>query len=125
MKALPEKILDIFQQLPEGEVLSPGRFVHRGSRHAVQRELSRLVVGGKLFRVARGFYVAAVETRFGARTPVPDMIVRSLAKVQGELIVASGARVANKSGLTTQVPVRYVFLTPDVLGCFRLARPPY
>lgn len=39
------------------------------------------------------------------------MIVRSLAKVQGELIVASGARVANKSGLTTQVPFRYVFLT--------------
>lgn len=39
------------------------------------------------------------------------MIVRSLANVQGELIVASGASVANKWGLTTQVPVRYVFLT--------------
>ena len=91
MKALPEKILDIIQQLPEGEVLTPGRFVHQGSRHAVQRELYRLVVGGKLFRVARGFYVAAVETR----------IVRSLANVQGELIVASGASVANKWGLTT------------------------
>ncbi|MFT0633591.1 DUF6088 family protein [Pseudomonas sihuiensis] len=39
------------------------------------------------------------------------MIVRSLANVQGELTVATGASVANKWGLTTQVPVRYVFLT--------------
>lgn len=111
MKALPEKILDIIQQLPEGEVLTPGRFVHQGPRHAVQRGLSRLVEGGKLFRVARGFYIAAVETRFGARKLAPEMIIRSLANVQSELIVATGASVANKWGLTTQVPVRYVFLT--------------
>ena len=111
MKALPEKILAIIQQLPEGEVLTPGRFVHQGPRHAVQRGLSRLVEGGKLFRVARGFYIAAVETRFGARKLAPEMIIRSLANVQSELIVATGASVSNKWGLTTQVPVRYVFLT--------------
>ncbi|MDH1557844.1 DUF6088 family protein [Ectopseudomonas chengduensis] len=70
-----------------------------------------MVEGGKLFRVARGFYIAAVETRFGARKLAPEMIIRSLANVQSELIVATGASVSNKWGLTTQVPVRYVFLT--------------
>ena len=111
MKTLPEKILDVIQQHPEGEILTPSRFLHQGARHAVQRGLSRLVEGGKLFRVARGLYVAAVETRFGSRAPAPEMVARSLANVQGKLVVATGARVANKWGLTTQVPIRYVFLT--------------
>lgn len=111
MKALPEKILDIIQQLPEGEVLTPSRFLHHGSRHAVQRGLSRLVEGGKLFRVARGIYVAAVETRFGVRPPAPEKVVHSLANALGEVLVDHGARAANKLGLSTQVPVRYVFLT--------------
>lgn len=111
MKTLPENILDVIQQLPEGEILTPGRLLHQGTRHAVQRGLSRLVEGGKLFRVARGLYVAAVETRFGLRAPAPEKVARSLANVQRELIVATGASVANKWGLTTQVPIRYVFLT--------------
>jgi hypothetical protein len=110
MKALPEKILDIIQQLPEGEVLTPSRFLHHGSRHAVQRGLSRLVEGGKLFRVARGIY-AAVETRFGVRPPAPEKVVHSLANALGEVLVDHGARAANKLGLSTQVPVRYFFLT--------------
>lgn len=111
MKTLPEKILGIIQELPEGEVLTPGTFLHLGARTAVQRELSRLVVGGKLFRVARGFYVSAIDSRFGVRPPAPELIVRSLAKALGELIVVTGASAAHKWGLTTQVPVRYVFLT--------------
>lgn len=111
MKTLPEKILDVIQQLPEGEILTPSRFLHHGSRHAVQRGLSRLVEGGKLFRVARGIYVAAVETRFGVRPPAPEKVVHSLANALGEVLVDHGARAANKLGLSTQVPVRYVFLT--------------
>ncbi|MGE8360343.1 DUF6088 family protein [Pseudomonas sp.] len=111
MKTLPEKILGIIQELPEGEVLIPGRFLHLGARTAVQRGFSRLVEDGKLFRVARGLYVAAVETRFGVRPSAPEMVVQSLAKMRGELIVVTGARAANNLGLTTQVPVRYVFLT--------------
>lgn len=111
MKTLPEKILGITQELPEGEVLTAGSFMHLGSRSAVQRGLSRLVVGGKLFRVARGFYVSAVASRFGVRPPAPELVVRSLAKALDELIVVTGASAANTLGLTTQNPVRYIYLT--------------
>ncbi|WP_256203107.1 DUF6088 family protein [Pseudomonas sp. ML96] len=101
MKTLPEKILGIIQELPEGEVITPGSFLHLGSRTAVQRSLSHLIVGGKLFRVARGFYVSAVYGRFGVRPPAPVLVVRSLAKALGELIVITGASAANNLGLTT------------------------
>lgn len=43
MKTLPEQILDITRQLPEGEVVTPSRFLQFGSRTAVQRGLSSLV----------------------------------------------------------------------------------
>lgn len=111
MKTFRERILDITQQVPEGEVLTRERFLHLGSRSAVQRGLSRLVVDKELFRVARGFYVAAVAGRFGVRIPAPEKVVRSLANALGEVTVDHGARAANKLGLSTQVPVRYGFLS--------------
>lgn len=111
MKTLPERILGTIQELPEGEVLTSGSFLHLGDRTEVQRGLSHLVKGGKLFRVARGLYVSAVHSRFGSRPPAPEVVVRSLANVTGELVVATGASAANKLGLTTQVPVQCIFLT--------------
>ena len=62
-------------------------------------------------RAARGLYVAPVATRFGMRAPAVEMTVRSLAQKTQEVITDSGARAANALGLTTQVPVREVFLT--------------
>lgn len=111
MKSLPRLILDIAEQLPEGEVLRSGRFLHLSSRSAVQRALARLVVEQKLFRVDRGFYVAAVDGRFGRRSPAPTRVVRSLANALGEMIVEHGDHSANKLGLSTQIPVRCIFLS--------------
>lgn len=56
-------------------------------------------------------YVAPVTSRFGVRPPTADRTVPSLAQKTQEVIIDSGARAANGLGLTTQMPVRYVFLT--------------
>lgn len=45
------------------------------------------------------------------RSPAPERVVRSWGSARGEVIVHSGARSANKLGLTTQVPVRLVYLS--------------
>lgn len=91
MKTLTELILEITQQLPEGQVMTPGMLLQFGSRSAVQRGLSSLVAEQKLFRIERGFYVAAVVTRFGVRMPAPEKVARSLANARGEVLVyASG-----------------------------------
>ncbi len=111
MKTLPETILDHSRQLPEGGMLTPKEFLHLGSRAAVDQAFSRLAKAGLLMRAARGLYVAPVATRFGMRAPTVEMTVRSLAQKTQEAITDSGARAANALGLTTQVPVREVFLT--------------
>lgn len=111
MKTLPETILDHSRQLPEGGMLTPKEFLHLGSRAAVDQAFSRLAKAGLLMRAARGLYVAPIATRFGMRAPTVEMTVRSLAQKTQEEITDCGARAANALGLTTQVPVREVFLT--------------
>jgi hypothetical protein len=64
-----------------------------------------------LLRAGRGIYVLPVESRFGARAPSTVKMVEGLANQRGETIVSHGAAAANALGLTTQVPMRAVYLT--------------
>lgn len=85
--------------------------LHLGNRAAVDQVLSRLVARGTLLRAGRGIYVRPVESRFGTRAPSTVNMVEGLANQRGETIVSNGAAAANALGLTTQVPMRAVYLT--------------
>lgn len=111
MSSIAEKIETLSQRLPEGTVLSAGAFVTLGKRAAVDQALKRLAKSGALMRIQRGCYVRPIQTRFGFRAPAPETVLEALAAESGETIVSSGAVAANALGLTTQVPVRSVFLT--------------
>ena len=63
-------------------------------------------------RVCHGIYVCPVETRFGSRPPAVEKVIASLSALWGETIVPCGGAAANALGLTTQMPVRSVYLTP-------------
>lgn len=85
--------------------------LHLGSRAAVDQVLSRLVRRSILLRASRGIYVLPVASRFGTRAPSAVKMVEGLANQRGETIVSHGAAAANALGLTTQVPMRAVYLT--------------
>jgi hypothetical protein len=108
---ISEAILEHAAALPEGVPLSAKELLHVGSRAAVDQALSRLAKRGELMRVGRGLYVRPVETRFGARPPSVEHVVQGIANTTGETIASSGAAAANALGLTTQVPVRSIYLT--------------
>lgn len=111
MSHLTKTILSAAQTLPEGGLLSAKEFLHLASRAAVDQALSRLTREGKLMRVGRGAYTTPVVSRFGARPPSTEAVVKAIESASGEIIVASGATEANALALTTQVPTREVFLT--------------
>lgn len=111
MSHLAETMLSAAQAMPEGGLLSPKEFLHLGSRAAIDKTLSRLTQEGKLLRVSRGFYAVPREGRFGSRPPSTESVVQAIETRCGETVVASGAAEANALGLTTQVPIREVFLT--------------
>jgi Family of unknown function (DUF6088) len=108
---LAEQVVRRARELPEGTPLSAKELLHLGSRAAVDQVLSRLVKKGVLLRVARGQYVAPLRGKFGARSPSASKVVEGLAARRGEAVARHGAMAANALGLTTQVPLREVFLT--------------
>ena len=97
--------------LSEGTPLSAKRFLHLGKRAAVDQALSRLARSGRLLRAGRGLYLRPVQTRFGLSAPDLEATLKALEHETGEVIVPAGAAAANRLGLTTQVPVRLIYLT--------------
>ena len=111
MPNLAQQVLTYAGVLPEGASLSAKALLHLGSRASMDQALSRLARSGALLRAGRGVYVLPVKGKFGARAPGVAAVVREWASQRGETVVGSGAEAANALGLTTQVPVRQVFLT--------------
>jgi hypothetical protein len=108
---LAKTVMEHATGLPEGTPLTAKELLHFGNRAAVDQVLSRLVRRGRLLRAGRGIYVLPVEGRFGTRPPAAVKVVEGLAAQRGEIIAIHGAAAANKLGLTTQVPMREVYLT--------------
>ena len=115
MRSLPSQILSHAAESPEGALLCPSALLHLGSRAAVDQALPRLARKGELMRICQGVYVRPIHTRFGLRPPTLENVLVSLSALWGEKIVPCGGMAANALGLTTQVPIRSVYLTsgPD------------
>ena len=111
VQRLTEQILAHAEKLPEGTPLAAKSLLHLGNRAGVDQALSRLAERGHLIRAGRGVYLRPIKSRFGARAPSLEQAVEALAAQRGEVIVSNGAAAANALGLTTQVPVRSVYLT--------------
>jgi len=120
MQTLCERITEHSAKLPEGTPVSAKELLHLGGRAAVDQALSRLARRGTLLRVRRGMYVQPVETKFGTRTPSVSRIVEAFARLRGETIARHGSAAANELGLTTQVPVRSVYLTSGPSGILKV-----
>ena len=111
MHSLPSRIMEHAEALAEATPLCPGSLLHLGSRAAVDQALSRLARSGKLLRICQGVYMRPIDTRFGQCAPSIHEALAALSALWGETIVPSGGSAANCLGLTTQNPVRSVYLT--------------
>jgi hypothetical protein len=111
MKTIAREILAHAAGLPEGTPLTAKALLHLGSRAAIDQTLARLAQRGSLLRAGRGLYVRPIEGRFGTRAPSVAKLAEGLANQHGETVVSHGAAAANALGLTTQVPMRAVYLT--------------
>jgi len=111
MHSLAKRILAHATLLSEGTPLVAKEMLHLGQRANVDQTLYRLSQRGALIRAGHGIYVLPVRSRFGTRAPSVVKVVEGLASLRGETIVPHGAAAANALGLTTQVPMRAVYLT--------------
>ncbi len=122
MWGLPKYIMEYAESLPEGTPLCPGALLHLSNRAAIDQALSRLARSGNLLRICQGVYMRPIETRFGQITPHIDKAITALSTLWGETIVPCGGSAANRLGLTTQNPVREVYLTSGYNRCLQFGR---
>lgn len=66
---------------------------------------------GKLIRLANGVYLKTTMTKFGPVLPSPTEIAEAIARRDHAKVLMSGLAAENYFGLSTQVPMRIVFLT--------------
>lgn len=112
MQSIDSKILSRIYGRGRGCVVTPGDFLHLGSRQAVDLALHRLAKKGTLRRLARGLYdYPRVDADLGPLSPTTDAVVKALKGRDNILLQPSGGYAANLLGLSDQVPMKIVFLT--------------
>lgn len=95
-----------------GWVFTPSHFADLGGREAVASALKRYRQSGLIRQLARGVYdYPKFDPELGTLTPAPDAVARALAGRDAVRLQPSGAYAANLLGLSTQMPMKIVYLT--------------
>ena len=114
MQTIEDKILVRIKKCGRGKLYSASDFVACGSGAAIAKSLERLTRKGHLVRIARGLYCyPKIDRKFGLgiQYPTVNEIAEKIAR-QGEArVVPTGMHALNMLGLSTQVPMNYIFYT--------------
>ena len=106
------KIIKKIKKARRGTLFSGDVFTSIGSPETIRRTLSRLVESGELDRVAPGIFVRPqIDSIIGKITPTIEDITKAIAKRDKARIVPTGVYALNRLGLSTQVPMKIVYLT--------------
>lgn len=106
-----------------GELIFPTDFRGMGTEGAIKKALSRLVINGKLKRLAHGiYYLSKIDPILGELRPGAEEVVRMLAKKEKIKVRPAGAYALHRLGLTTQVPTRLVYITDGHSRQFHLGK---
>ena len=112
LESVEIQILSRIKKAGRGVLFFTESFISYGNTEAVRKALQRLVKVGKLDRVATGIYVRPViDSIVGRVTPGIEEIAKAIAKRDKARIVPTGIYALNRLGLSTQVPMKVVYLT--------------
>lgn len=113
MRTVAEKILNEIGNHQDGWCFSQKDFMGCSSRDALDKAFSRLVQEGKIRRVGRGLYDVPRYSDLlkMVLSPSSDQIAKAVARKHGWRIQPTGAGAANMLNLSTQVPMKIVYLS--------------
>ena len=95
-----------------GWVFTPNHFEDICGRSTVSTTLQRLHESEKIRQLARGLYdYPKIHPKLGMLSPPADDVAKALAGREAIRLQPSGAYAANLLGLSTQVPMKIVYLT--------------
>jgi hypothetical protein len=107
------KILNAINKVPRGTLFFVEGFLFAGNYKAVSKALERLVAKGEIIRVAAGIFTRPQYSKLlgGPVSSSIEEIANAIAKRDKARIVPTGVYALNRLGLSTQVPLKAVYLT--------------
>lgn len=110
--SIDNKVLKRIYGHGAGWVFTPEHLKDLGSRDGVASALKRAKQAGEIRQLARGLYdYPKKHPKLGYLEPTIDNIVKALAGRDALRLQPTGAYAANLLGLSTQVPMKVVYLT--------------
>jgi len=106
------RIAEALKTYPRGCVLFVDDFLDYGNPESVKKALLRLKEKEILVRLAHGIYLyPKVDKELGVLFPSTEEIAKAIARRDKARIFPTGVQALNKLGLSTQVPMKVVYLT--------------
>ena len=110
--SIEDQVFKKIKNYRRGKIFFPANFSKLGSEDAIHQALKRLTEKGILVRIAHGIYLyPKTDSELGILYPPIDEIAKAIAKRDKARIIPTGAQALNLLGLSTQVPMKVVYLT--------------
>jgi len=110
--SIEDQILKKIKGNKRGKIFFPANFSKLGSEAAIHQALKRLTEKGILLRIAHGIYLyPKTDPELGILYPPIDEIAKAIAKRDKARIIPTGVQALNLLGLSTQLPMKVVYLT--------------
>ena len=117
------KIADVLKSLPKGSVLFVDDFLDYGNPESVKKSLLRLKEKKIIVRISHGIYLyPKTDIELGILFPSTEEIAKAIARRDKARIVPTGIQALNKLGLSTQVPLKAVYLTDGAARSIKVGK---
>lgn len=112
MQSIENKIKQKIARKNRGVIFFPEDFSDLGSSEAIRVALHRLEKNSFIRRIAQGIYVRpSISEYIGEVLPSAEEVAQAIAKRDKIRIVPTGVYALHALGLSTQIPMKLVFLT--------------
>jgi hypothetical protein len=117
------KIAEVLKSYPKGSVLFVDDFLDYGNPESVKKALLRLKEKEILVRLAHGIYLyPKIDKEFGVLFPSTEDIAKAIARRDKARIILTGVQALNKLGLSSQVPMKVVYLTDGAARIIKVGK---
>lgn len=110
---ITQHIRSKLEEIPVGVPFTSKELIGLGSETNIRKMLERLVKEKEIIRLMRGIYARPKFSRYieGPVYPSLEAILKTISASTGEVFQVHGAEAVRQLGLSTQAPVKPMFLT--------------
>jgi hypothetical protein len=116
-------LLDKIVQRGKGNLFFTADFHDLGANDAIRKGLSRLTKEKLLVRLGPGIYLFPdYDPELGILYPSTEEIAEAIARHEKARIIPTGSQALYKLGLSTQIPMKVVYLTDGMRRTIKLGK---